>query len=127
MGEPVGNRFGQMLNNMKDWRISFGSHVYRIGLKKIEIGWNLEFPFGKKFPTRKRGLNFRRSVSLRNFSLDRFLVCPLFFSFCCCQLNGHSMSSYDLFKANGDGCENNLVNNKCLHETLTRIVRLMVG
>ena len=36
------------------------------------------------------------------------------------------MSSYDLFKANEDGCENNLVDNKCLHETLTRIVRLMV-
>ena len=36
------------------------------------------------------------------------------------------MSSYDLFKANGDGYENNLVNNKCLQETLTRIVRLMV-
>ena len=35
------------------------------------------------------------------------------------------MSSYDLFKANGDGYEN-LVNNKCLHETLTRIVLLMV-
>ena len=69
------------------------------------------------------------SVCLRNFSLDRFLFLyvHLFFSFCCCQLNGHSMSSYDLFKANGDGCENNLVNNKCLHKTLTRIVRLMVG
>ena len=36
------------------------------------------------------------------------------------------MSSYDLFKANEDGYENNLVNNKCLHETLTRIVRLTV-
>ena len=36
------------------------------------------------------------------------------------------MSSYDLFKANGHGYENNLVNNKCLHETLTRIVRLLV-
>ena len=62
------------------------------------------------------------------FSLDRFLFLyvPPFFSFCCSQLNGHSMSSYDLFKANGDGYENNLVNNKCLHETLTRIVLLMV-
>ena len=109
MGEPVGNRFEQMLNNMKDWRISFESHVYRIGLKKIEIGWNLEFPFGKKFPTRKRGLNFRRSVSLRNFSLDRFLVCPFFFSFCCCQLNGHSMSSYDLFKQTEMGAKTTLL------------------
>ena len=36
------------------------------------------------------------------------------------------MSSYDLFKVNEDGCENNLVNNKCLHETLTRIVCLLV-
>ena len=94
----------------------------------MEIGWNLGFPLRKKFPSRKRGLPFRRSVCLRNFSLDRFLFLyvPFFFSFCFCQLNGHSMSSYDLFKANEDGYENNLVNKECLHETLTRIVRLMV-
>ena len=42
MGKPVGKRFGQMLNNIKDWWISFGSHVYRIGLKKRKtVGiWN---------------------------------------------------------------------------------------
>ena len=93
----------------------------------MEIGWNLEFPFGKKFPSGKTGLPFRCSVCLRIFHLIDFFTCmsPFFFSFCCCQLNGQSMSSYDLFKVN-DGCENNLVNNKCLHETLTRIVRLLV-
>ena len=63
MGEPVGKRFGLMLNNIKDWSISFGSHVYRIGLEKNEIR-----------------LESGISVCLRNFSLDRFLFLyvPLF-------------------------------------------------
>ena len=78
----------------------------------------------KKIPFREKRITFQMFRLFKNFSLDRFLYLyvPLFFSFCCCQLNGHSMSSYDLFKVNEDGCENNLVNNKCLHETLTRIV-----
>ena len=82
----------------------------------------------KKIPFREKRITFEMFRLFKNFSLDRFLYLyvPLFFSFCCCQLNGHSMSSYDLFKVNEDGCENNLVNNKCLHETLTRIVRLLV-
>ena len=78
IGRPVGKRFGpSRLNNVKDWWISFGSHVYR-------IGWNLGLPFEKKFPSGKRGLPFRRSVRLRNFfHLIDFFSCmspffPLF-------------------------------------------------
>ena len=78
MGDSVGKRFGQMLKNIKDWWISFGSHVCGVGFKKMEIGWNLEFSFGKK-----NSLPGKEDYRLfKNFSRDIFLffVCPPFFS-----------------------------------------------
>ena len=91
----------------------------------MEIGWNLEFSFGKK-----NSLPGKEDYRLfKNFSRDifLFLYVPPFFLFLLLSIKwSFDVKLRPFYKVNEDGCENNLVNNKCLHETLTRIVRLKV-
>ena len=66
MGKPVGKRFGQMLNNIKDRWISFGSNVYRIGLKKRKsVGiWKFRL---EKIPFQEKRITFQTFRLFKKF------------------------------------------------------------
>ena len=77
-------RFEQMLNNIKDWWISFGSHVYRIGLKKWKSVGIWDFLLEKNSLPGKEDYLSDDPFVQEIFSLNRFLflhVPPLFFLF----------------------------------------------